>query len=160
MSRPENQPENGTYRERQAWMAVLAKAAAPDLEEAWAGLDVVPRFDWVRPPETGLVMVQGRAGGTGGAFNLGEMSVTRCTLRIQSGETGIAYVQGRDKRRAELAALFDAMLQNPAHTAHLQDTVVATLASHHARRREEESRKVAATRVDFFTLVRGEDAPV
>ena len=158
MSRPENQPENGTYRARQTWMAVLAKAAASDLEETYAGLDEVPRFDWVRPPETGLVMVQGRAGGTGGAFNLGEMSVTRCALRIRSGEMGIAYVRGRDKRRAELAALFDAMLQNPAQTARLQDTVVASLAGRHARRRAAESRKVAATRVDFFTMVRGEDA--
>ena len=159
MSTPKNQPANGADRARQTWMAVLAKAAASDLEDAYAALDDVPQFDWVRPPETGLVMVQGRAGGTGGTFNLGEMSVTRCALRIRSGETGIAYVRGRDKRRAELAALFDAMLQDPAQTARLQDTVVATLASHHARRREEESRKVAATRVDFFTLVRGEDAP-
>ncbi len=158
MSRPEDRPENGTNGERQAWMAVLAKAAVSDLEDAYAALDEVPPFDWVRPPETGLVMVQRRAGGTGGAFNLGEMSVTRCALRIRTGETGFAYVRGRDKRRAELAALFDAMLQNPAQTARLQDQVVATLAGRHARRREEESRKVAATKVDFFTLVRGEDA--
>ena len=139
-------------------MAVLAKAVAADLEEACAALEAVPPFDWVRPPGTGLVMVQGRAGGTGGAFNLGEMSVTRCALRIPTGEVGIAYVRGRDKRRAELAALFDAMLQNPAQTALVQDQVVAVLANRHAQRREEAGRKVAATRVDFFTLVRGEDA--
>ena len=143
--------------DRQRWMGVLARAALADLEQAYTALDDAPSFDWVRPPETGLVMVQGRAGGAGQAFNLGEMSVTRCALRIRTGETGIAYVQGRNKRRAELAALFDAMLQDPARSARLQADVIAKLADRYDQRRAEQSRKVKATKVDFFTMVRGED---
>ncbi len=144
--------------DRQRWMGVLARAALADLEQAYTALDDAPSFDWVRPPETGLVMVQGCAGGAGQAFNLGEMSVTRCALRIRTGETGIAYVQGRNKRRAELAALFDAMLQDPARSARLQADVIAKLADRYDQRRAEQSRKVKATKVDFFTMVRGEDA--
>ncbi len=143
--------------DRQRWMGVLARAALADLEQAYTALDDAPSFDWVRPPETGLVMVQGRAGGAGQAFNLGEMSVTRCALRIRTGETGIAYVQGRNKRRAELAALFDAMLQDPARSARLQADVIAKLADRYDQRRAEQSRKVKATGVDFFTMVRGKD---
>ena len=157
MSRLESATAGDADNDRQAWMAVLAKALPADLEEAHGALETAPVFDWVRPPETGLVMVRGRAGGTGDAFNLGEMTVTRCALRIASGETGVAYVQGRSKRRAELAALFDAMLQNPAHTKSLRVAVIDKLADRHARQRAAESRKVKATQVDFFTMVRGED---
>ena len=138
-------------------MGVLAKAALADLEEAFATLDEVPSFDWVRPPETGLVMIQGRAGGTGQPFNLGETTVTRCALRTQSGETGVGYVQGRNKRHAELAALFDALLQNPKQAVGLQADIVERLAALHQKRRAAASRKVKATQVDFFTMVRGED---
>ncbi len=138
-------------------MGVLAKAALTDLEDAFAALNDTPSFDWVRPPETGLVMVQGRAGGTGQPFNVGEATVTRCTLRTDSGETGVGYVQGRSKRHAELAALFDALLQSPKLSARLQTDVVERLAGLHERRRAAASRKVKATQVDFFTMVRGED---
>ncbi len=67
----------------------------------------------MRGPEGGLVMVRGRAGGGGAPFNLGEMTVTRCTVRLGSGLVGHAYVAGREPRRAELAALVDALMQDP-----------------------------------------------
>ncbi len=93
-------------------MGVLARAARDELEAAWETLEPRPAYDRLRPPETGMVMTRGRAGGTGRRFNLGEMTVTRCALRLDSGEMGIAYVAGRDRRHAELAALFDALMQD------------------------------------------------
>jgi alpha-D-ribose 1-methylphosphonate 5-triphosphate synthase subunit PhnG len=137
---------------RRGWMAVLARAGADEIAALLPAGDALPRYSLLRGPEAGLVMVQGRAGGGGGAFNLGEMTVTRCTLRTDDGRVGHAYVAGREPRRAELAALVDAMMQDPARRPALQADVIAALAARQAESREREARRAAATRVNFFTL--------
>ncbi len=142
--------------DRQRWMSLLAKSPETTLDRLWTALGLDPAFDWVRPPEVGSVMVRGRTGGTGAAFNLGEMTVTRCALRLASGETGHAYVQGRAKSKARQAALVDALMQGPeapAVRARLLEPLAGTLAE--ARRTR--AAKAAATKVEFFTMVRGED---
>ena len=48
---------------RKEWMALLAKAAPQRLAEL---LPDLPEHVYLRPPEVGAVMVQGRIGGTGG----------------------------------------------------------------------------------------------
>src|SRR5580698_412180 len=99
---------------RQHWMSVLARAPAETIEALLTRDGHLPAWTRVRGPETGLVMVRGRAGGSGSPFNLGEMTVTRCTVRLGSGTAGHAYIAGRDERRAEMAAVADALLQVPA----------------------------------------------
>jgi alpha-D-ribose 1-methylphosphonate 5-triphosphate synthase subunit PhnG len=139
---------------RQQWMQVLARAGAQlqvygdELRQAGH------RF--IRPPEVGMVMVRGRIGGSGGPFNLGEMTVTRCVVQLTDGQTGHSYVAGRSKPQAELAALADAHLQGPQH-AHWMERLIAPL--HEAQRSSQAERAAhaAATKVDFTTLVRGED---
>lgn len=142
---------------RRRWMSVLAKAKLGELESAWNDLPVKPAYDWLRQPEIGMVMVRARTGGTGGRFNLGQMTVTRCALRLASGEAGLGYVQGRSKRHAELAAVFDALLQDDARRAALEDQVITPLEAAHSERRGERSRKANSTKVNFFTMVRGEN---
>ena len=142
---------------RRRWMAILAKARSDDLEAAWAELGVVPDYRILRGPEIGLVMVRGRAGGTGTRFNLGEMTVTRCTVELGNNNVGHAYVRGRQRRHAELAAVLDAMLQDPARRADVEGRVIEPLAAEQADRRRTAEAKAAATRVEFLTLVRGED---
>jgi len=147
---------------RQRWISVLAKATPGELEAAWEDLADKPDYDWLRRPEVGMVMVRARTGGTGGQFNLGQMTVTRCALRLTggaagSGCVGLGYVQGRSKRHAELAAVFDALLQDDARRAALERAVVAPLEAAQAGRRCDRSRKANATKVNFFTLVRGEN---
>lgn len=147
---------------RRAWMAVLAHTSRAELEAALSrALDgaTPPAFDWLRPPETGLAMVRGRVGGSGDAFNLGEATVTRATLRLREpaehAPVGVACHLGRDRRRAELAALADAMLQLPEQArlyADLIEPLAAQLVQQRAVRREE----AASTRVEFFTMVRGD----
>jgi alpha-D-ribose 1-methylphosphonate 5-triphosphate synthase subunit PhnG len=121
---------------------------------AWAALGMAPQHQVLRPAETGLVMVRGRAGGEGSAFNLGEMTATRCVVRLDSGETGVGYVAGRNKTHALTAALVDALLQSPEHAATVEETVIRPLEAALERARTEASRKAAATRVEFFTMVR------
>ncbi len=138
--------------DRQRWMAVLARAKTTDIERHLAALPALPPHTLLRGPEIGTVMVRGRAGGGGDAFNLGEMTVARCTVRTPAGQIGHAYVAGRDLRQAELAAALDAALQDPAHHPALQAAVIAPLAEAQAARRTALAAEAAATRVQFFTL--------
>jgi len=113
---------------RRAAMATLADARTDEIATLLASIGGAPDHIELRPVKTGLVMLQGRIGGDGAPFNFGEATVTRAAVRIASGEVGFAYVLGRDGDRARLAAV--------------------------------SSRRFArslSSRVDFFTLVRGED---
>jgi alpha-D-ribose 1-methylphosphonate 5-triphosphate synthase subunit PhnG len=147
---------------RREWMAVLARTPRQDLQAALnAALEgsPLPEFDWLRAPDIGLAMVRGRVGGTGDAFNLGEITVTRATLRLRmddgSAPVGIAVHTGRDKERAKLAALADALMQVPALQAHLRERLIAPLALRIAQHRAGKKAQAAATKVEFFTMVRG-----
>ena len=140
----------GTDKQRKHWMAVLARAKAAEVEAHLP--EPLPLHTRLRGPEVGLAMVRGRAGGTGQAFNLGEMTVTRCTVRDEAGRIGHAVVAGRDPRRAELAAALDAALQVPARQDGLLQAVIAPLHSAQQAARAATAGKAAATRVQFFTL--------
>jgi len=145
------------HKDRQAWMGLLARTPKAMLEESWERLSDKPEYGVLRAPETGMVMVRGRAGGEGSRFNLGEMSVTRCVVRTADGRMGQSYVAGRDHRHAELAALFDAMLQDPQLRPLLKRDVLEPAEQSLREKREKDARKVATTKVDFFTMVRGDD---
>jgi len=142
---------------RRRWMSVLAQATGAEIERAWQALPERPEYRVVRRPEVGLVMVRGRAGGSGAPFNLGEMTVTRCTVDLPSGMAGHGYVAGRNARHAELAAVFDALLQDPVLTTRLEEAVIAPLEAGQRERRRQMAARSAPTRVEFFTLVRGDD---
>jgi alpha-D-ribose 1-methylphosphonate 5-triphosphate synthase subunit PhnG len=147
--------------QRRRWMGVLARAARTELEAAWQALTAPPLYTHVRKPETGLVLVRGRAGGTGAAFNLGEMTMTRCAVRVETAErrlVGLSFVAGRDVRHAELAAVFDALLQDPARRARIEAAVIEPIEARLAGVRRTQAAEIAATKVDFFTLVREQGA--
>jgi alpha-D-ribose 1-methylphosphonate 5-triphosphate synthase subunit PhnG len=145
---------------RQSWMAVLAKARAQELASAWAALGPLPDWQRLRAPEVGMVMARGRIGGTGGRFNLGEVTVTRCSVRLDAdagGTVGHAYVMGRDKLHAERAAVLDALLQCRDWHDRIQADAIRPLAARAAARRAAAARKAGATKVDFTTVTRGDD---
>jgi len=137
---------------RQQWMSVLARAPAAAIESGLTRVGPLPVWTRVRGPETGLVMVRGRAGGSGSPFNLGEMTVTRCTVRLESGAMGHAYIAGRDERQAELAAVADALLQDPAERPALSQSLIEPLAEAQREQRQTRAEKAAATRVEFFAM--------
>jgi alpha-D-ribose 1-methylphosphonate 5-triphosphate synthase subunit PhnG len=133
-------------------MAVVARAPAERIEALLRRCAPLPPHTRLRGPEGGLVMVRGRAGGGGAPFNLGEMTVTRCTVCTGTGHVGHAYVPGRDEARAELAALVDALMQDDARAGEIEAAVIAPLEAEQAAARAERSRKAAATRVQFFSM--------
>lgn len=137
---------------RRRWMAVLARASASQIDAQLAGCGQPPPHSKLRGPEAGLVMVRGRAGGGGSPFNLGEMTVTRCTVRTEAGFIGHAYIPGRENRRAELAALVDAMMQDPDRADEIERRVIAPLELQQTQQKAARAAKAAATRVNFFAM--------
>lgn len=138
---------------RKSWMATLAKASPARLA---ALFPEVPPHTVLRQPEIGAVMVRGRVGATGAAFNLGEMTITRTSIRMATGDVGHAWVQGRDKGHALRAAAVDALMQTDQAPA-LRASVLQPLEDAARAARDGRAQKAAATKVDFFTMVRGED---
>jgi alpha-D-ribose 1-methylphosphonate 5-triphosphate synthase subunit PhnG len=102
-------------------------------------------------------MVRGRIGGDGAPFNLGEATVTRAAVRMESGEVGFSYLLGRDHPKARLAAVCDALWQSARSRDAIERHVLAPIRMRLEAERTQKREQAAATRVDFFTLVRGED---
>ncbi len=142
--------------DRQDWMGLLARAPEGRAAELLAETSLDADATFLRPPEIGSVMVRGRAGGTGAPFNLGEMTVTRCALRLSCGTVGHGHVQGRRKDDAETAAMVDALMQT-GKASETETAVLGPLRREELGRRSNRAQKAAATKVDFFTMVRGED---
>ena len=156
MASSETQKSASAEQERRkAVMAVLAHADAADIAER---LETVlsPTHETLRQAESGLVMVRGRIGGDGAPFNLGEATVSRAAVRLSTGEIGFGYALGRDQQKAEMIALCDAMMQSAEFAEIVEAKVVAPLRAAMTAARNRTAAETAATRVDFYTLVRGE----
>ena len=141
---------------RKTWMSLLAKAPEGRISALLDAAMPRPEFTWLRAPEIGSTMVRGRAGGTGAPFNIGEITVTRCALTLQSGEVGHAYIQGRRKKDAEAAALVDALMQGKT-SDQVRRAVLDPLEAEQKAAKTARAAKAAATKVEFFTMARGED---
>lgn len=138
-------------------MRVCAQATEAELESAFAALANIPAAEDIRAPQTGLVMLRGRIGGNGPAFNVGEATVTRAAVRLATGGMGFSYLLGGSQRRAHLAAMFDALGQQDGYREQLQAALIKPVMDRCTAERDATRAETAATRVDFFTLVRGED---
>jgi len=142
---------------RQHWMSVMAKSRSETLIALSDIYINEHRFETIRAAEVGLTQVRGRMGGTGSQFNLGDMTMTRCVVRSSNGHYGHSYIAGRNKEHATRAAQLDAMLQDQAYQQDLITNIIQPLAHHLAEQKKRKANEVAQTKVNFFTLVRGED---
>jgi alpha-D-ribose 1-methylphosphonate 5-triphosphate synthase subunit PhnG len=142
-------------RRREA-MAVLTSSSAEEIARHLAALGPIPEHTELRAPQSGLVMLRGRVGGDGAPFNFGEATVSRCAVRLATGETGFGYALGRDREKARLIALLDALQQREQGHIELEKRVLGPIRERLKAERERAAQHVAATKVEFFTLVRGE----
>ena len=147
--------ENGKQARRRAAMAVLAHSDATEIASRLEAM-AVPVYENLREPENGLVMVRGRIGGDGAPFNLGEATVSRAAVRLSTGELGFGYTLGRDRQKARMIALCDALVQSDEFADAVESRVIAPLRTRMISERNRTAAETAATRVDFYTLVRGE----
>jgi alpha-D-ribose 1-methylphosphonate 5-triphosphate synthase subunit PhnG len=147
---------SATIAARQEAMRICAEAAPGELADALAALAFAEPVETLRRPDTGLVMLRGRIGGDGRAFNIGEATVTRAAIRLACGLTGFAWHLGRDAARARNAAIIDALWQDEARRP-LVEEELRPIAKRLADDKARSAARVAATKVNFFTMVRGED---
>ncbi len=147
--------EEGRQAQRKAAMAVLAHATSEEIAGHLAAISL-PAHENLREAENGLVMVRGRIGGDGAPFNLGEATVSRAAVRLASGEVGFGYTLGRDRDKARMIALCDALVQSNEFAGPVEAEVIAPLRAAMLARRQRKAEETAATRVDFYTMVRGE----
>jgi alpha-D-ribose 1-methylphosphonate 5-triphosphate synthase subunit PhnG len=155
MTSGENRGESARQARRKAAMAVLAHSDVAEIS-ARLGSMSLPTHENLREPENGLVMVRGRIGGDGAPFNLGEATVSRAAVRLSTGEVGFGYTLGRDGKKAQMIALCDAMVQSDEFVDAAETNVIAPLRAAVVAERNRKAAETAATRVDFYTLVRGE----
>lgn len=151
----DNQNDESRRTRRKAAMAVLAHATGPEISAQLEAIPLPP-YENLRDAESGLVMVRGRIGGDGAPFNLGEATVSRAAVRLGSGEIGFGYTLGRDKGKARMIALCDALLQSEEFAGRVEATVIAPLSAGLLATRQRKAAQSAATKVDFYTMVRGE----
>jgi alpha-D-ribose 1-methylphosphonate 5-triphosphate synthase subunit PhnG len=140
---------------RKAAMTVLAHSDTSEIADHLERI-ALPGHEMLREPENGLVMVRGRIGGDGAAFNLGEATVSRAAVRLASGEVGFGYTLGRDREKARMIALCDALVQSVEFAGPVEANVITPLRAAMLARRQQKAAQTAATRVDFYTMVRGE----
>lgn len=140
---------------RKSWMSLLATSNQSDLLNLWEQKKIKVNYVWLRTPEIGSIMAQGRMGVTGDKFNIGEVTITRCSLKLNCGTIGHSYVQGRSKKKAEISALCDALMQTKM-SKEINKNIIIPLEKIKKDNKHKILSKAEATKVDFFTLVRGE----
>lgn len=150
-----NRNEGERQARRKAAMLVLANSGTAEIARCLEAV-VIPAHEDLREPENGLVMLRGRIGGDGAPFNLGEATVSRAAVRLSTGEVGFGYVLGRDRQKAQMIALCDALVQSEQFAGAVETNVVAPLRTAMVSDRNRKAQETAATRVDFYTMVRGE----
>ncbi|WP_421665343.1 phosphonate C-P lyase system protein PhnG [Pantoea agglomerans] len=143
--------------DRQRWLSVLAHSSAALLETHWQTLNLQPAYTLIRPAEIGLTRLQARMGATGKRFVMGDATVTRAVVQLSDGTLGYSYLLGRDKAHAERCALLDALLQQPETRQLLEEKIITPLAAWRDEQRQLRAREIASSKVDFFTLVRGDN---
>ncbi|WP_310607003.1 phosphonate C-P lyase system protein PhnG [Buttiauxella brennerae] len=144
--------------QRQQWMAVLAHSLPEELAAIWAEQNLNPEYQVIRKAETGLAQIQARMGATGQRFFAGDATLTRAVVQLADGTYGYSYLLGRDKAHAERCAVIDALMQEKVRFRTLQETVIAPLAANREQRQAARRTQINSSRVDFFTLVRGDNA--
>ncbi|MEM0900315.1 MAG: phosphonate C-P lyase system protein PhnG [Pseudomonadota bacterium] len=141
-------------QERQS---VIAQVQADELMTAWVALGIDPSFEVLRGPETGLVSLKGQIGGGGAPFPFGDATATRASVRLNDGRIGHAMLLGRDHRRTTIAAVIDALCHGEGDAELIDAKLMPALIKALRDRDQTRAAQTAATKVDFFTMVRGED---
>ena len=147
---------NSIERRRER-LAVLARTEALEINRLWEKLGIDVNFRRLKGPVSGLIALHGRIGGGGDPFQFGEATLSRAVIELETGEIGYGQALGRDLAKVERCAVIDALAQNPEHAHQIETELIAPLRDQLIEADDSAREKVAATKVDFFTLVRGED---
>lgn len=92
---------------RKVRLDALIQADTASLQQLVHKLSL-PKARDLRPAQSGLIMLQGRMGGGGAPFDLGEATIARASVALPTGEEGHGYVLGSDTDKARMIAHLDA----------------------------------------------------
>ncbi len=143
-------------KNRKNALSILAKSALSNIVECWDSVDIDPVFSFLKKPEVGMVMVRAKAGGDGQQFNMGEMTVTRCVIQLDSKEIGYGYTSGRNPKKSKIIAVIDACFQVNTLNKTIENNIISPLENILMEKESKQKNKVDSSKVDFFTMVRGE----
>jgi len=148
-------------KKRQQLLSVLSVSELSAIQSYWQALSISPRYSLLKAPEVGMTMVRAKTGGTGQAFNMGEMTVTRTVIRLndinaQNDVIGFGYTAGRNTQKSELIAVIDACFQLSEYAASITKLLLQPLQQLRQQQKNQQTAQVSATKVNFFTMVRGE----
>lgn len=143
-------------RGRAAIMGLLARSTPEELSAPLAAYWPTVTARVFRAPETGLVMLRGRICGDGAPFNFGEATVSRAVVELDTGERGYGQLLGRNRRHARDAAVVEALAQRAQDAEKVEALILEPIARRIAEEARRQRAETAATKVDFFTLVRAE----
>lgn len=168
MHHSHNTQKLNPIKKRQLLLSVLSKSAFNDIDNFWQTLSITPSYTLLKTPEVGMTMVRAKTGGAGQEFNMGEMTVTRTVIRLdsiescsesektQAGIIGFGYTAGRETKKSELIAVIDACFQLSAYAELIEEKILQPLSEQLQEKETLQSEKVDSTKVNFFTMVRGE----
>lgn len=120
-------------------------------------LQLAPEYELIRTPETGLVQpvpawAVSATASLPATPPLPAQRYARLTV-----PSVYSWILGRDRPHAERCAAIDALLQSPRHFHTLMETLITPLEALRSARIEARRAEVNASRVDFFTTVRGDN---
>jgi alpha-D-ribose 1-methylphosphonate 5-triphosphate synthase subunit PhnG len=142
--------------QRQRWMSALAQAPIDVLEFVWHEIEGTVSYRFIEKPAVSTVTVRVRGVGAGWGLALGEMRVSRCSVQLPQGTIGHGYVAGRDLRHAELAAVFDALLQDPSRRPFLETRLIGPMLRAAGSSVTAGAAPESAARAQLFTVTCGE----
>lgn len=142
--------------QRQKNLSILAKASLVTMRKYWESIGANATFVFLKKPEVGMAMVRAQAGGGSEDFNMGEMTMTRCVVRLDSEEIGYGFVAGRSKKKSELIAIIDASWQTESLKKIIEEKIIDPLYRLQIYREQKVAEDTKTSKVNFFTMVRGE----
>lgn len=144
------------HARRQHWMSVLARADWADIEHRWKSVGIDLPYTILREPEIGLAQIRGKMANKGDVFNVGDTTITRASVQFKNDVVGHCYTMGRNLDKALTCAVIDGVLQHDQHNQVVMDAVIAPLQQAFIEKRKHRKQEIETSKVDFFTLVRGD----
>ena len=146
-----------TVAERQRRMSILARASYQDVLTLWNKNPIELEYSIIREPEIGMVQIRGKMGNVGDKFNVGDATMTRASVLLETGEIGHCYMLGRNVKQALLASRIDAVMQIEKYKDMLNIQIINPLENIYKTTKQKQKKEAQTSKVDFFTLERGEE---
>lgn len=134
--------------DRKKRFEILARADSATLSPIAEEVLRTAKVDVLKKPETSLVMLRALDSITGDPFNMGEVLVTECEVRLGN-HVGYSLIMGEEPERALAAAIIDAALESGRASAPSIEGKLWQEEQRLRTERRQENALIGRTRVNF-----------